>query len=54
MKARDHALLLRKELKEIRDRYMEIDPTNKTQSGPHFYGISLEEVHGTVETRHPK
>jgi manganese transport protein len=32
---------------------METKQPDKTPSGPHFHGKSLEEVHSSVETRHP-
>jgi manganese transport protein len=32
---------------------METKQPDKTKSGPHFHGKSLEEVHSSVETQHP-
>ena len=33
---------------------MKTRQTDRTKAGPHFNGKSLEEVHGSVETQHPK
>ena len=33
---------------------METRQTEKTKAAPHFHRKSLEEVHSSVETQHPK